>query len=106
MIRPSTLLLVVAIPAMLSGCFLFGGDDDGEEKGAMTSNMADGGVNEASALGNAPPSPWRSIELPEEQGSRSTGGMLPIAALIISVVSLGITVLHWTAHRGRFRAAA
>lgn len=102
MIRLPVLFLALALPATLSGCFLFGGDEEEEKKGALTSPMEGGSAAEATAVGQAPPSPWRSIELAEDQGS-SSGGLLPIVALIVSVLSLGITLLHWILHRRRSR---
>jgi hypothetical protein len=95
--RTLALVLLSAAPAVCSGC-LFGGDDD-KDKGAMTSSMDDGGANNVDAVISTPPSPWRSIELRQEEGS--SVGVLPIVALVVSLLALGLVVTPWILHRRR-----
>jgi len=97
MIRMLSLLLVAALSAALGGCFLFGGDDD-QKPSETTAAMDASGANRADAVQSTPPSPWRSIDLREEGGS-SSGGVLPIVAILVSVLSLGAIGVHWLLHR-------
>lgn len=96
MIRTIGLLLLATLPVVGSGCFLFGGDDE-KDKGAVTSSMDGGGSNNVDAVNSTPASPWRSIELHDDEGG--SGGILPIVSLGLSVLSLGLVAFQWFQHR-------
>ena len=98
--RTVSLFVVAALAAPLGGCFLFGGDDD-QKPAETTAAMDASGANSADAVQSTPPSPWRSIDLREEGGGSSFGGILPIVAIVLSVLSLGGVVVHWVFHRRR-----
>lgn len=100
MIRTLMLLLVAGTPAALSGCFLFSGSDDDKDKGSGTAAMDASGAPHAEAVHSAAASPWRSMELKDDGGS-SGGGLLPIAAIVLAVVSLGLVIVHQILHRRR-----
>jgi len=94
-----TLVLVATVPAVLSGCFLFGGDDQEKHKSSETAAMDASGAPHTDAVQSTPPSPWRTIDLKDDGGSSSGSSVLPIAAILLSVISLGLTVVHWIRHR-------
>jgi len=98
-IRILTLLLVAGAPAALSGCFLFSGDDD-KSKGSEAAAMDATGAPRVDAAQNTPPSPWRSIEL-KDDGGPSGGSLLPIVAIVLSLISLGLVIVYGILHRRR-----
>jgi hypothetical protein len=92
------LILVAAVPTALSGCFLSGGDNE-EKKGTETAAMDASGAPHHDAVQNTPPSPWRTIELKDEGGSSGNSPILPIVAIVLSVISLGLNIIPWIRHR-------
>jgi hypothetical protein len=92
------LILVAGVPVALSGCFLFSGDDE-QKKGTETAAMDASGAPPHDAVQSTPPSPWRTIDLKDDGGSSGSSPLLPIVAIVLSVISLGLNIVHWIRHR-------
>jgi hypothetical protein len=98
MIRAVTLLLLAGVPAALSGCFLFTGDDE-KDKSGETAAMDASGAPGGDPVHSTPPSPWKSIELEDESGAGSD--VLPIVAIVLSGITLGLGIVYGVLHRRR-----
>ena len=98
------LVLLAAVPAALSGCFLFSGDDDENKKSTETAQMEASGAPHNDAVQSTPPSPWRTIDLKDDGGSSGSSSLLPIVAIVLSVIALALNIVHWIRRR-RHRVA-
>ncbi len=94
MIRGISVLALAALLTALPGCFLFGGGDDKKEKKQGEALMdSSTGADPASAL-----MPGATPGIPEE---RSPSQALPIAALVMSGITLLSLIVHTRRHRRR-----
>ena len=82
-----TLFLASLLPA-LAGCFLFGGSDDKEEKKQGEALMD---ASTGAESGAAP--------TPKIADDRGPSPALPIAALVVSGITLLSLIVHATRHR-------
>lgn len=93
--RGARILFAAAfLPAVLSGCFLFGGDEDDEKK-----KPQDGTSYMDPAGGSAGSVPLGAIaEPPVDSGSSSP---LPMISLGVSVITLIMLIVHMIRSRRR-----
>lgn len=88
MIRAGGALVLAALLPALSGCFLFGGGDDKEEK-KQGESLMDASTGAESGTASTP-------ELAVDRGPSQA---LPIAALVVSGITLISLIVHSTRRR-------